>query len=151
MHGSQDWGRYIPIIAIMIAHGFLWLKTSKTHNPDDGDPWLPTRAILLTTALLTLFVVVSIHVRTSFDGSGLSICWAMVAFILFTLGLIMRCRAYRLVGLTWLAAAVVHVIGVDVMRLGSLGRILSFIILGVVLLVLGFLYNRFQETIRKFL
>ena len=151
MHGSQDWGRYVPIIAIMVCHGFLWLKTSQTHNPDDDDPWLPTRAILLTTALLSLFIAVSIHVRVSFDGSGLSICWAMIAFILFALGLIMRCRAYRLVGLTWLAAAVVHVIGVDVMRLGSLGRILSFIILGVVLLVLGFLYNRFQETIRKFL
>lgn len=146
MHPVQDWGRYIPILAIMLVHGYLWVRRNT-----EIDVWLKLRALLLTFALLSLFIASSLHVRASFEGSGLSICWALIAMLLFGIGLLMRCRPYRLVGLIWLAAAVVHVVGVDVMRLGSLGRILSFITLGVVLLVLGFLYNRFQETIRKFL
>lgn len=43
------------------------------------------------------------------------------------------------------------VIFIDVVKMETLGRILSFIVLGLILLALGFLYNRFQETIRKFL
>ncbi len=44
-----------------------------------------------------------------------------------------------------------HVVFIDVLKMETLGRILSFIVLGLILLALGFLYNRFQETIRKFL
>ena len=129
----------------MLIHGFLWFKKSVS------DVWMKPRAILLSVALISLFIASSQHVRASFEDSGLSICWAITAMLLFGIGLLLRCRPYRLVGLFWLGAAIVHVVGVDVMRLGSLGRILSFITLGVVLLILGFLYNRFQETIRKFL
>lgn len=145
MHGGQDWGRYLPVLVVMVLHGMLWFRRKEV------DSWQAIRSVLLTCALLVLFVAASRHVQLSFDGSGLSICWALLAVFLFCLGLMMRCRPYRLVGLAWLGLAVAHVVAVDVMRLGTLGRILSFITLGLVLLVLGFLYNRFQETIRKFL
>jgi len=144
-HRAGDWVRYVPLLTMMLVHGFLWVRKS------EPDLWQKLRIILLTVALLNLFVLSSAHVTASFNGSGLSICWALMAMVLFGIGLLMHCRPYRLVGLLWLGAAVLHVIGVDVMRLGSLGRILSFITLGVVLLILGFLYNRFQDTIRKFL
>jgi uncharacterized membrane protein len=40
---------------------------------------------------------------------------------------------------------------IDVWKLETLYRILSFMALGVVLLVLGFIYNRYQEKIREWL
>ncbi|NWK55890.1 DUF2339 domain-containing protein [Verrucomicrobiaceae bacterium N1E253] len=147
-HPVDDWARYLPMLATIGVHALLWRRRPST---DSNDPWLPTRSLILGASLLSLFFATSIHVRSSFEGSGLSICWALLAISLFCLGLLMRCRPYRLIGLAWLALAAIHVVSVDVMRLGTLGRILSFIILGVVLLLLGFLYNRFQETIRKFL
>ena len=145
MHGGQDWLRYIPVATSLVIHGILWFKTQNDKE------WRSIRSPLLISGLICLVSICSLHTITSFDGSGLAICWGLLAGVLFSIGLILRCRPYRLVGLFLLAASVLHVLFIDVMKLDSLGRILSFITLGLVLLVLGFLYNRFQETIRKFL
>ena len=145
IHALDDWLRYLSILSSLLLHGMLW-RTTK-----DDKRWKPSRVLLLISGLVTLFFASSMHVHRTFDGSGLAICWALLASLLFCAGLVIRCRPYRLIGLWWLAAAVLHVVCIDVMLLGTLGRILSFITLGLVLLVFGFLYNRFQETIRKFL
>ena len=39
----------------------------------------------------------------------------------------------------------------DVWKLETLYRILSFMALGIVLLVLGFIYNKYQEKIKEWL
>ena len=39
----------------------------------------------------------------------------------------------------------------DVWQLEAGARIVSFLVIGVVLIALGYVYNRYQETIRKFL
>ena len=145
VHASDDWLRYLPIFSSLLLHAMLW-RTTKENND-----WKPCRVVVLVSGLVTLFFASSIHVLAAFDGAGLAICWALLASLLFCAGLAIRCRPYRLIGLWWLGAAVLHVVCIDVMRLETLGRILSFITLGLVLLVFGFLYNRFQETIRKFL
>jgi len=43
------------------------------------------------------------------------------------------------------------VVIIDVWKLETIYRILSFAALGVVLLVLGFIYNKYQEKIRAWL
>jgi hypothetical protein len=58
---------------------------------------------------------------------------------------------YRWLGLGVLACALGRVVIFDVWKLETLYRILSFMALGVVLLVLGFIYNKYQEKIREFL
>ena len=42
-----------------------------------------------------------------------------------------------------------HVVAIDVWRLGTLGRVASLSAVGLVLVVLGFLYNRFGERLRQ--
>jgi len=148
-HGDQDWLRYIPILATLMMHGLLWQGTQMNEHWIQN--WKPVRVILLVAGLISLLYASTVHVQASFEGAGVAICWSLLATALFCAGLTMRCRPYRLIGLWLLAAAVVHVVFIDVMRLDTLGRILSFISLGLVLLALGFLYNKFQETIRKFL
>ncbi|MEJ6572794.1 MAG: DUF2339 domain-containing protein [Akkermansiaceae bacterium] len=149
MNGNQDWPRYVPILATLMMHGLLWRGTKMNEKWIEN--WKPVRVILLVVGLASLFYASTVHVQASFDGAGVAICWALVATALFCAGLTMRCRPYRLIAMWWLAAAVLHVVFIDVMKLDTLGRILSFISLGLVLLTLGFLYNKFQETIRKFL
>ena len=54
-------------------------------------------------------------------------------------------------GLAILTCALGRVVIVDVWRLETVYRILSFAALGVVLLVLGFIYNKYQEKLRQWL
>ncbi|MBK1853463.1 DUF2339 domain-containing protein [Verrucomicrobiaceae bacterium 5K15] len=145
LHPGQDWMRYLPIGAALGCHALLWLGS------EDDVSWKPLRVLLLSAGIGALVIAASFHVHLSFHGAGMAICWALLAMALFCAGLALRCRPYRLIGLFWLAAAVAHVVLIDVLRMETVGRILSFITLGLVLLGLGFLYNRYQETIRKFL
>ena len=84
-------------------------------------------------------------------GSGLTVAWALLALVVFVAGLALRERIYRVGGFAILALAVGRVFVVDVWALETLYRILSFLVLGAVLLVLGYLYNRFADSIRKWL
>jgi len=48
-----------------------------------------------------------------------------------------------------LSVALLHLFLFDVWRLDTLYRIVSFLVLGVVLLILSFVYSRFAETFRR--
>ena len=84
-------------------------------------------------------------------GSGLTVAWALLALVVFVAGLALRERVYRVGGFAILALAVGRIFVVDVWALETLYRILSFLVLGAVLLVLGYLYNRFADSIRRWL
>ncbi|HEY0549888.1 MAG TPA: DUF2339 domain-containing protein, partial [Verrucomicrobiae bacterium] len=107
-------------------------------------------AILVTGIALWTFVSrwVFISSRTHFL---LTVSWAALAAALFILGFVLRERMYRWLGLGILACAVGRVFLSDVWKLETIYRILSFMALGVVLLALGFIYNKFQEKIRQWL
>lgn len=81
----------------------------------------------------------------------LTASWAALAAIIFAAGFVLRERMHRWLGLGILAAAVGRVFFSDVWKLDLLYRILSFMALGVVLLVLGFIYNKYQEKIKEWL
>ena len=77
--------------------------------------------------------------------------WSVLALGLFVLGLALRERMYRWLGLAVLGCALGRVIFFDVWKLQTLYRIVSFMALGIVLLVLGFIYNKYLEKIRQWL
>ena len=65
--------------------------------------------------------------------------------------MILRERVYRWLGLLILAATLGHIILFDVSHLDSLGRAISAFALGLVVLGMGFFYNRFQSKFRDLL
>jgi hypothetical protein len=89
----------------------------------------------------------------SLQGTGFYITagWAGLAFAFLVLGLVMQDRRYRWLGLAVLTCAIGRAMLIDVWRLATLYRVLSFMALGVVLIVLGFIYTRYQEQIKKWL
>ncbi|HWX22655.1 MAG TPA: DUF2339 domain-containing protein [Candidatus Binatia bacterium] len=84
-------------------------------------------------------------------GAYLTAGWSLLALGLFTAGIVLRERLYRWLGLGILACAIARVFIFDVWKLETLYRILSFMALGIVLLVLGFIYNKYQEKIKEWL
>ena len=66
-------------------------------------------------------------------------------------GFLLRARIFRLGGLGILALALCRIVLVDVWLLDLPLRILSFLVLGSVLLLLGYLYNRYANRIRQWL
>lgn len=85
------------------------------------------------------------------NGFLITASWSVLAFIVLGFGFVLRERTYRLLGLAILSAAIARLFIIDVWQLETIYRILSFLVLGIVLLALGFLYNRFADFIRKWI
>lgn len=113
------------------------------------DPAIHSAVILLGGLSLWLFV--SRWVLEMASGFYLTASWSVLALLLFAVGLVVRERMYRWIGLGILACALGRVVIFDVWKLETVYRILSFMALGIVLLVLGFIYSKYQEKIREWL
>jgi uncharacterized membrane protein len=105
----------------------------------------------IVVSTMTLWAFVSRSVFMSSGGLYLTAAWSGLALALFVFGIALRERMYRWSGLGMLACALGRIIIFDVWKLDVLGRILSFLTLGVALLVLGFIYNKYQEKIKEWL
>jgi len=99
----------------------------------------------------SLGLLVSRWVLLQSGGFYLTAAWAALALAIFTAGFLLRERMYRWLGLGVLGISLGRVVFYDVWKLETLQRILSFMALGAVLLVLGFLYNKYQERIKQWL
>jgi uncharacterized membrane protein len=105
--------------------------------------------VFVTGASLWRFL--SCWMATFTGGFFLTAAWAGFAVLVFAAGIILRERFHRWLGLGVLAAAVGRVVLVDVWKQETIYRVLTFMALGVALLVVGFIYNKFQDAIRKWL
>ncbi|MBI3192414.1 MAG: DUF2339 domain-containing protein, partial [Pedosphaera parvula] len=140
---------YVPnLLAILL----LFAQQHLVRRLDTGSR-IPTpfhsAAIWLAAATLWLFV--SRWVLLKSGGFYLTASWAALAFLLFGAGFLLRERVHRWSGLTVLALALGRAGLIDVWRLETIYRILSFMALGIVLLLIGLIYSKYQEKIREWL
>jgi uncharacterized membrane protein len=82
---------------------------------------------------------------------ALSAAWALYGAGSIAAGFIWRLRAARLAGLALLSLTVVKVFTLDVSSLDTGYRILSFAVLGAILMGVSYVYQRFQSQVRELL
>jgi uncharacterized membrane protein len=85
------------------------------------------------------------------SGALLTVGWALLGFVLLTIGFAIKHRPWRMAGLVALAFSLARAVFHDMARVETIYRILSFIGLGVILLVLAFLYAKNREKLAKWL
>lgn len=85
------------------------------------------------------------------SGSVLTIAWGMEGMALLAAGFALRDRVLRLSGLALLAACTGKLFFWDLRNLETLPRIMSFIVLGLLLVAVSWVYTRFRDQVRKML
>ena len=78
---------------------------------------------------------------------SLSILWALYASLLTGFGIARRIRGARILGMLLLGITILKVFFVDLSSLQTLYRMVSFIVLGLLLLAVSYSYNRFRNMI----
>ncbi len=132
---------------VLLALPFEWAR----RTDDAADiPADPVRSVCLGALTLTGWRWVSSATGTK-GGFYLAAAWAVYAAVLLGIGLAVRERIYRLAGFAILAATLIRVTIFDAWRLGVAYRMISFIVLGAVLMIVGFLYNRYQDKLKEWL
>jgi uncharacterized membrane protein len=107
-------------------------------------------------ALVNILLLITLEVRQAFRGSYLdrgtassaeqysySAAWILLGTLLLILGIAKKGRLVRFASLAVMLLAVGKVFLVDMAKLGDLYRVFSFLGLGVSLLLLAYLYQRF--------
>jgi hypothetical protein len=100
---------------------------------------------IAATSLLTLLLF------DAAEGRLLTVALGFEAAILLAAGFIARERILRLSGLIIFLLSIGKLFAYDLRELDTLSRILSFVVLGVMLLAASWVYTRFREKIRRML
>lgn len=80
----------------------------------------------------------------------LSLLWVAYAFVIVAAGMYRKFRALRVMGLVLFGAAIFKIFLFDLSQLDKIYRIISFMTLGVVLIVASLFYQKYKDVIRDF-
>ncbi len=100
---------------------------------------------LLATLLLAMLLFYEV------SGGTLTMAWAAEALALLGAGFPLRDRVQRLSGLTLFMVCVLKLFLYDLRELETVNRILSFIVLGLILVGVSWMYTRFRDRIQRYL
>jgi hypothetical protein len=91
-------------------------------------------------------VLLTALIGTEVNRHWVSVAWAMEGFALVAAGFALRDRMLRTSGLGVFGVLVLKILFVDLAGAETIYRILSFIVAGVILLLVSFAYARFTGT-----
>jgi hypothetical protein len=85
------------------------------------------------------------------SGSMLTVAWGIEGVGLLTAGFPLRDRTLRLSGLALFLVCILKLFFYDLRQLETLYRILSFIVLGLILVSVSWVYTRFRDRVHRYL
>ncbi len=140
-----------PVVAAMVfVIGSLYaasLLTSRLTRESVTQADRQVDVLMSVTASTLLVALVADELRASL----VTATWGLIGLGLLVFGFPARDRVLRLCGLAVLAICVLKLFVYDLSTLEALPRIMSFVVLGLVLLAVSWGYTRFGEQIRRYL
>lgn len=117
---------------------------------------MPVKRVLRTAmtvwfnaAIIALLLVATARLFASAYATALSVVLILVGTVQMIWGMAGRSRTLRSIALAVYAATIVKLVSYDIWLLPPVGRIAVSVLLGVILLVVAFVYNRRQRSVGK--
>lgn len=138
-------------LAIVVLHVFLfarWYYRSFNFRQKGSN-----RATLFITIVSTVLLVTATNnllypLGLSNESSAtLSITLSLAGFIQMALGMRLHLKIMRMISLCVFALVLLKLVVIDLWLLPTVGKIIVFIMLGVILLVLSFLYQKLKKVL----
>jgi uncharacterized membrane protein len=130
-----------PVLAIAPVIVCLWAAMLRRK--------LGSRTRLYYSLLATVLLGALIYHEVT--GSLLTVAWAIEAVVLLAAGFALRDRVLRLSGLALFLICTLKLFFWDLRNLETLPRIVSFIVLGLLLVTVSWIYTRFRDQVQRFL
>lgn len=143
--GACEWetpGRLTLLTGLVVA--FVLVErggTVRVAGLPAPEARVPFTALCAAGAGLALVALVGARMPEGLVTLG----WVIAAFLLFGVGFAVRERWYRLAALAGLGLALGRLVLVDVAKLPPDQRVLTFILLGVMLLLISYTYTRVRD------
>jgi uncharacterized membrane protein len=151
---------YVIIISLLVIASFL-LKLVKELLPVNSMVrriniyFLSFLVIFMASAELTNIILLSgertiVTLDTALSQIrkiGFPILWGVCSFILMYLGMRMKVKDLRIISLSLFGITLIKLFVFDLRGISEGGKIASFIILGIILLVISFMYQKVKALI----
>ena len=134
----------LGVLAFLAQPAILARAPKPTGTPSEA--WL-----LILVSAVTGWIFVAGNVAARLGAESITAGWAVYALVLFLLGLLLHECRQRWCGLVVLLAAILRVFAVDFWGLSSGFRVLTFIVLTLITLGLGFIYARHAHRFKTLL
>ena len=135
--------------AVMIGV-IVSFASSGLLSPRGAGAWVAPS--LNVTSLVGMMALVSVeiwHARTPWNDSLVTLWWAVAAMAVAVVGFMRRRKYLRVLALVVFAVTAAKVVLVDLHELSGLHRVAAFMGVGVLLLVLSFIYQRVAPMLQK--
>ncbi|RYZ54965.1 MAG: DUF2339 domain-containing protein, partial [Sphingobacteriales bacterium] len=117
--------------------------------------WAITLALVvfISKELLHLYILsfraagTSSELARQFNRAGLTVVWSLCSFVLIWLGMRFKYKPLRIISLSLFAISLLKLFLIDIRGISEGGKILAFIFLGVVLLIVSFMYQKLKKII----
>ncbi len=140
------------VTGLVAATGYCMKHRAVFESFASRGGWLGTldanaRVVFSGMAAVLLALLLAYEVAARW----LTVAWTIEAFALLALGFVLVERCLRLYGLGLALLCLVKLVVLDMSGVETLYRILSYIVLGVILLLVSLGYSRYQHVLRRYL
>jgi uncharacterized membrane protein len=119
-------------VALLSAHVLNWQRTRLDLKTD----------VMRNAYMIAAFIIIPYALYNTAPVEYVSLSWLCVAIIYYVISLILKNMKYRWMALLTFLSTAVYLLVVGITRLESIFRIVSFLVLGIVLLFISFVYAR---------
>jgi len=79
--------------------------------------------------------------------TGLPVLWGVLAFVLLLWGIKKQLKPLRIIALTLLGLTIVKLFAYDISNVSETGKIIAFILLGILILIISFIYQKIKVLV----
>ena len=164
---NQTFGAFALLIAVL-SSGIWFYSRAENVADDERSMMLP---VLVTSVNLLAIIGLSLEALGYYSGKmrvlglspedranlklaqqlSISVVWTIYGGAMLTLGIARRSKLLRVMALLLLGLTIFKVFLFDLSSLEKLYRIISFIVLGLILLAVSFLYQRYRQRVAEFI
>jgi len=161
---SAEFGHYLWHYAITVfLLAIVYIGNKCFYSFHQTRPWVCVTGLVFATFTLTsvlsveldhVFVILNYkpgilpaHLVVEAYKLPYTILWAVVAFALMVTGMWRKNKQVRVVALLLLFTAVVKLFAYDVLRIDESSQVIAFIVIGLILLLMSFLYQRLKNIL----
>ncbi|MEJ2542851.1 MAG: DUF2339 domain-containing protein [Calditrichaceae bacterium] len=143
---------YIRYISLALVATLLYITYRYTHQNFIKNDFSIAFDFVVHGSALWIISSELIHWMDIFDSTqsyklGLSILWGSYALFMIILGIWKKKRYLRVSAIVLFGITLLKLFFYDVAHLGTIAKTILFLVLGILLLVISFLYNKYKNLI----
>lgn len=148
--------RWISVFAVYVIGVLLFKLVNKANNNQQNGLAMLNIGVLVFTILYMLsadldtigiLITKSQSALLQTQRTGYAILWGLSSFLLMVIGMRKKVKILRILSLVLFAITIFKLFIFDIRDISEAGKIIAFILLGVLLLIISFMYQKVKKLI----